>query len=439
MTITATATKTTGMAIRLIFYYKQLGKTAWTREVCTRNPETGEFSHAHKGLIAEGSYQYQIQYQLDGNTVRTTIPGATYTSIGVKWRDFASVAHYARAESKAEQRTAGRPVEGAKKQAKVHKTASSITGAAERFLKLKESREGRNITGTKSSSYINAKRTVDLFVQVCHARRPRPVYHVANIDNECVKAWLVAAKSKWKSSGTVAMLLRNLHGFLGTGKRKSTRGHGLGLNTDVLFANVSVIDPNANGNSARKEIFSSAEIAAMQKAAGELTPERLMLEMALGLGLRAGELANALYSGIDKQVYHVQNIVDEWRPKTNAGVRTIPMRRELAVMLKAYKEQASTTGCKQGRIFCNQSGNKLTSIAVHHMLSKIGKKAGIKSKFNPHKHRHTCLSRWVHVGMNIFDVQAWAGHESLETLKIYYTRKNAADSAKLLDAANWGD
>lgn len=66
------------------------------------------------------------------------------------------------------------------------------------------------------------------------------------------------------------------------------------------------------------------------------------------------------------------------------------------------------------------TGEVLAEKSLHHVFERWVPRLGLSFEFTPHQLRHTCLTKLIDTGANIFEAQEVAGHESPETTRIYY-------------------
>ncbi len=73
------------------------------------------------------------------------------------------------------------------------------------------------------------------------------------------------------------------------------------------------------------------------------------------------------------------------------------------------------------------------------ITKRIAELAGITGRVDNHKFRATAITFWLRAGNTIFDVMAWAGHESSATVQRYAAklqlekRENRLKATKAFD------
>ena len=92
-----------------------------------------------------------------------------------------------------------------------------------------------------------------------------------------------------------------------------------------------------------------------------------------------------------------------------------------AKALDAYMEERKKMVLTDNRaLFGSRNGNRVSVSAVHRLVEKALKKAGLDAtQFSAHKLRHTAATMMLAGGVDVKTVQEVLGHENLNTTQIY--------------------
>ena len=186
---------------------------------------------------------------------------------------------------------------------------------------------------------------------------------------------------------------------------------------------------------------------------------RPLFTVLLGTGCRIGEVIGLRWKDLDheKSMISINHSVtyyprsdNSYRcefqvslPKTDAGIRTIPMMEEVRDAFLEEKAMQKETGIKNemevdgmsGFIFCNRFGNLHNPQAINRAIKRITESHNseeiVKAKkehrppviiphFSCHHLRHTFCTRFCENETNVKIIQAVMGHANIETtLDIY--------------------
>lgn len=185
-----------------------------------------------------------------------------------------------------------------------------------------------------------------------------------------------------------------------------------------------------------------------------------LIKVALGTGMRAGELLGLTWQDInfetneinvDKTLVYIQDIQNGrygfkfQTPKTKAGIRVIPMQRNVKEALEKQREQLAllkdnTENWEYAEgfeelVFLNRTGKPRQGIdfrndlkRIEQAINKDRKKESAETKeaytpighFHPHSLRHTFATRCFEAGIEAKVVQKYLGHASISmTLDLY--------------------
>jgi integrase len=159
---------------------------------------------------------------------------------------------------------------------------------------------------------------------------------------------------------------------------------------------------------------------------------RLMLLFAAFTGVRAGEQWALRWQDVDLEnsKLHIGRRVDAYReegaPKTAAGVRTVPISKDLSAALKLHKLKSNFKK-PDDLVFPNKKGNhighdnliKRRFLPLFDKLEQAHRDDPTNTPpppgpFNWHALRHFAVSSWIEAGFAPKTVQTFAGHASLQ-------------------------
>ena len=168
--------------------------------------------------------------------------------------------------------------------------------------------------------------------------------------------------------------------------------------------------------------YTNEEVRAMLSVADE--EEALFIRFMLGTGVRNKEAAHLVWVDFDfagSTVWVHAKPHYNWKPKSRAGTRRIPLSDSLIATLKAKK------GVKDALVFpakCGKVNQHLLRI-----IQRVAKRAGVEGAI-----LHRCRDTWAtnmlrQPDVDLFTLANWIGHEGLETLKLYVQCLRAKDEA----------
>ena len=144
----------------------------------------------------------------------------------------------------------------------------------------------------------------------------------------------------------------------------------------------------------------------------------------LGTGLRKGELLGLHWEDVDMDACELtvrHNLVyEDGLPvlhsytKTASGKRTIPFADDTRKAFQAMWLQ------RKGNLVFHEADGSPISITVEHWLFRHIKQASDEVAISPHILRHTCITNWFDMGLDVKEVQYLAGHATANmTLNVY--------------------
>lgn len=167
--------------------------------------------------------------------------------------------------------------------------------------------------------------------------------------------------------------------------------------------------------------FYTAEESDKLFAAARSPEELALLVLAIHTGARAGEQREMRWSDIDwvnRQVIFRRSIPHNTKtvkaPKSNHE-RRVPMTNLVEKTLLAIR---GLQHLRDGLVFVNQSGRRMTMENLHDRLEAVALRAGLR-KVTWHQLRHSFGSQLATAGVPIPRIQQWMGHSEIKMTMRY--------------------
>lgn len=141
--------------------------------------------------------------------------------------------------------------------------------------------------------------------------------------------------------------------------------------------------------------------------------DRAILELLYSSGLRVSEIAQLNVDDINTK----EGLV-KVRGKGKKE-RILPIGSKAIDAIKTYVVEKMLLKKKEGAMFLNRSGSRLTDRGVRRMVVKYSRMIGINGQIGPHTLRHTFASHLLQAGADLRVIQELLGHSSLSTTQKY--------------------
>jgi integrase len=204
-----------------------------------------------------------------------------------------------------------------------------------------------------------------------------------------------------------------------------------------------------NRNVAGREFVDAPKVPALEPDALTTAQVRRLLEaatgdgqeglirLAVGTGLRQGELLGLTWDDLHSDAVHVRRELTRrdgvyvyTEPKTERSKRTVPMPPELVAAMDAHRERVKARDLAPigaGPVFVNSEGAVLSGSWVTHHFYQLLAKAGIDRK--PFKIlRATFSSRLAEAGVSDVVIARLMGHSRTHTTKKHYIADRPEDA-----------
>lgn len=160
-----------------------------------------------------------------------------------------------------------------------------------------------------------------------------------------------------------------------------------------------------------------------------------LFRLALGLGLRKGELLALRWEDVDLDaataritgsLQRQQGRLERSSTKTEASVRTIALPPTLLEMLRAHRERqqeqraVARRWTESGLVFTSSVGTPIEPSDLSRTFKKVLVRAGIPTSFRFHDLRHACATFLIVMGVHPRVVMEILGHSQIgTTMNIY--------------------
>jgi integrase/recombinase XerC len=157
------------------------------------------------------------------------------------------------------------------------------------------------------------------------------------------------------------------------------------------------------------DCFGIVDAPSRKTAAG--LRDRAALELLYGAGLRVSELVGLEVGDVSIDTVRV-------RGKGNKE-RMVPLVRKARAALDEYLARRGELRPREGALFLNRRGGRLTARSVARHLMKYALLAGARRHVHPHALRHSFATHLLDMGADLRGIQELLGHASLSTTQRY--------------------
>jgi site-specific recombinase XerD len=146
--------------------------------------------------------------------------------------------------------------------------------------------------------------------------------------------------------------------------------------------------------------------------------DHALMLLALQTGLLLSELIDLSKEDVSLQTGAHVRVIGKGRKE-----RCTPLAKCTIKVLKAWFKEPWYS--KNGRVFTNARGEKLSADGVQYIIAKHAKATRMtcpslaRKRVTPHVLRHTAAMELLQAGVDRTVIALWLGHESMETTQIY--------------------
>jgi integrase/recombinase XerC len=209
-----------------------------------------------------------------------------------------------------------------------------------------------------------------------------------------------------------------------------------GYVTDSPIAKIKMKNPKLNV----VQPYSSQDILKMLEVCDEDfknnaqllgSRNKVIVLMLLDTGLRVTELINIKVNEIDTERGWIKVL------GKGAKERVVRIGATTQKALWRYLVFREKSKCEQ--LWVTEEGRPLKSVSMQIMISRLKGRAGIITKGNCHKFRHTFALNFLRKDRNPFNLQYLLGHSDLRMVKHYVSTLGMEDALKAHESASPAD
>jgi len=158
---------------------------------------------------------------------------------------------------------------------------------------------------------------------------------------------------------------------------------------------------------------------------------KAIILMFLDTGLRVSELANMKIDDIDPE--------RGWIKVRGKGAKERVVRIGATAQKALWRYLVYREKNKSQNVWITEEGRPMRTSGVQSMVSRLKERAGLKSKGNCHRFRHTFALHFLRRDRNPFNLQYLLGHSDLRMVRHYVSTLGMEDALKAHECASPAD
>lgn len=200
----------------------------------------------------------------------------------------------------------------------------------------------------------------------------------------------------------------------------------------VLYDPAEDLDLPKRPKTLPRNILTKKEIGQLLSAPDLEKPlglrDRAIIEVFYATGIRVSELCDLTLQDIDLSAGELR--INQGKNKKD---RLVPLGEIACDFLSLYLHEArpKLADSSQAALFVTKNGRPFCRTNMSFLISRYGRKAGLKKGSSPHALRHTCATHLLKGKADIRQIQELLGHASVATTQ-RYTQVEIGDLKKVL-------